>query len=61
MKTPVNECEVGWEVWFEDTDREIRGKALCDVGGRAKVGVVGLLPGCNTQPSHYHTVEKEHL
>lgn len=63
MKTPVHESEVNAEVWYGGTDREIRGKALCDVGGAARVGV-GLLElpcGCNTQPAHWHSAEEEHL
>ena len=39
MKSPVHISEVPSEVWYEGTDREIRGKVLCDVGGAAKVGV----------------------
>jgi len=62
-RQPVHEADIAAEVWYEGTDREIRGKALCDVGGEARVGV-GLLelpPGSNTLPGHYHTHEEEHL
>jgi uncharacterized cupin superfamily protein len=63
MKTPVREGDLHWTVWYAGTSREIRGKALCDVDGRAKVGV-GLLelpPGSDTSPAHWHTHEEEHL
>ena len=52
-----------WQIWYQGTGREVRGKALCDVRGRAKVGVglMELQPGSNTLPSHYHTAEEEHL
>jgi uncharacterized cupin superfamily protein len=63
MKLPIHESDVGWQVWYEGTDREIRGRALCDTDGRAKIGV-GLLelpPGSDTRPAHYHTQEEEHL
>lgn len=62
-KPPIHESEVPAQTWYEASDREIRGKALCDVGGAAKIGV-GLLelpPGSNTKPAHYHTLEEEHL
>ena len=62
-KKPLHFSELPPEVWYEGSDREIRGRALCDVGGRAKIGV-GMLelgPGCNTKPGHYHTQEEEHL
>jgi hypothetical protein len=39
MKTPVHISEIAPEVWYEGTEREICGRSLCDVGGRAKVGV----------------------
>jgi uncharacterized cupin superfamily protein len=63
MKQPVGESDLSWEVWYAGTDREIRGKAVCDVGGRAKVGfgILELPPGCNTRPAHYHSIEEEHL
>jgi len=63
MKQPVHESDLSWEVWYAGTDREIRGKAVCDVGGPAKVGfgILELLPGCNTRPAHYHDLEEEHL
>lgn len=63
MKVPVHESELEWQVWYAGSGREIRGKALCDSGGRAKVGV-GLLelpPGCDTRPAHWHSREEEHL
>jgi uncharacterized cupin superfamily protein len=62
-KQPIHEDEVAIQTWYAGTDQEIRGRALCDVGGRSRVGV-GLLelpPGCNTRPAHYHTKEEEHL
>ena len=62
-KRPIHESEVDTQTWYAGTEHEIRGRALCDVGGLAKVGV-GLLelpPGCNTKPAHYHTKEEEHL
>ena len=33
------------------------------MGGSSKIGfgIVGLSPGCNTLPGHYHTKEEEHL
>lgn len=63
MKQPVRESDLNWEVWYAGTDREIHGKGICDVGGRAKVGfgILELLPGCNTRPAHYHSLEEEHL
>jgi uncharacterized cupin superfamily protein len=63
MKTPVHESELDWEVWYAGTAREIRGKALCDQGGRAKVGVgvLELAPGSDTRPAHWHSREEEHL
>ena len=63
MKLPQHVSEVPWEVWYAGTDREIRGRALCDAGGRAKVGVgyLELPPGSNTEPAHWHTREEEHL
>ncbi len=63
MKTPVQEADLPWATWFKFTDREIRGKALCDIGGVSKIGV-GLLelsPESNTKPAHYHSHEEEHL
>ena len=63
MKRPVCAAELDWTVWYSGTPREIRGKALCDVGGSSKIGV-GLLelpPGSDTSPAHYHTHEEEHL
>jgi uncharacterized cupin superfamily protein len=63
MKTPVEETSLRGKIWYKGTDREILGKALCDVGGKSKIGVglLELAPGCNTLPSHYHTHEEEHL
>jgi uncharacterized cupin superfamily protein len=63
MKSPVHISEVPSEVWYEGSDREIRGKSLCDVGGPAKVGVgyVELPPGSHTKPGHWHSKEEEHL
>lgn len=62
-KRPVHEDEIDVHTWYAGTDRELRARALCDVGGRSKVGVglLELLPGCNTKPAHYHTREEEHL
>jgi uncharacterized cupin superfamily protein len=63
MKRPVREGDLDWTTWYSGTSREIRGKALCDVGGAAKVGVglLELAPGSDTTPAHYHTHEEEHL
>jgi len=63
MKRPIHDSEIPWEVTYPGTHREIRGKALCDVGGRAKVGVgvLELPPGSDTTPAHYHSAEEEHL
>jgi uncharacterized cupin superfamily protein len=63
MKKPVHESSVEWQVWAAGTKQEVRGRALCDVGGRAKigVGVMELPPGCDTRPAHYHSLEEEHL
>ncbi len=63
VKRPVQEADLDWETWAAGTPQELRGKALCDVGGRAKLGV-GLLelpPGCDTRPAHWHSLEEEHL
>lgn len=63
FKQPVHisDCEPG--VWYEETEQEIRGRGLSDIGGRAQVGfgVLDLGPGKNTRPAHYHTLEEEHL
>jgi len=62
-KRPVHEDDVPVSTWYAGTDRELRARALCDAGGRSKVGV-GLLelpPGSDTQPAHYHSKEEEHL
>jgi uncharacterized cupin superfamily protein len=63
IKRPMRAAEVPAEVWYVGTDREIRGRALCDVGGKAKVGVglMELPPGSNTKPGHWHSHEEEHL
>jgi uncharacterized cupin superfamily protein len=63
IKRPLKALEVPADVWYAGTDREIRGRALCDVGGKAKVGVglMELPPGSNTKPSHWHSHEEEHL
>jgi len=63
MKTPLQAAEVPFEVWYAGTDREIRGRPLCDIGGHAKVGVgqMELPPGSNTKPGHWHSREEEHL
>ncbi len=63
MKTPLHESDADAEAWYVGTNREIRGKALCDVGGASRIGV-GLLElpcGSNTKPAHWHTAEEEHL
>jgi uncharacterized cupin superfamily protein len=63
MKIPVHISEVPSDIWYADTDREIRGKPLGDVGGEAKVGVgyLELPPGSHTKPGHWHSQEEEHL
>lgn len=63
MKTPVHESEVAAETWYAGTDQEISGKALCDEGGRSKIGfgLLTLAPGSNTRPGHWHSHEEEHL
>jgi len=63
VKIPIHQSDVAFEVWYEGSDREIWGKPLCDVGGRAKVGVglMELPPGSNTKPGHWHSKEEEHL
>ena len=63
MKRPIHESEVAAESWYVATDREIRGKPLCDVGGKAKVGfgLMELPPGSSTKPAHWHSKEEEHL
>jgi uncharacterized cupin superfamily protein len=63
MKKPVNEAELAWEVFAAGTREEVRFKALCDMGGRAKVGVALMeLPAkCDTSPAHWHSLEEEHL
>jgi uncharacterized cupin superfamily protein len=63
MKLPFHISELPAESWYAGTDREIRGRALCDVGGTARVGVgyLELAPGCHTGPAHWHSLEEEHL
>lgn len=63
MKHPIASRDVASKIYYENTDREISGRALCDVGGKAKVGVgiLDLPPGSNTKPAHYHTKEEEHI
>lgn len=63
IKRPLVAVDVAAETWYEGTDREIRGRALCDVGGKAKVGVglMELPPGSHTKPGHWHSHEEEHL
>jgi uncharacterized cupin superfamily protein len=63
MKRPVRVDDLPWQTWYAGTPREIRGKALCDVEGSAKVGVgiLELPPGSDTRPAHWHTREEEHL
>ena len=62
-KLPIHESDVPIETWYANSDREIRGKALSDFGGMAKVGfgILELPPGSNTKPAHFHTHEDEHL
>ena len=62
-KSPLDAAAQRAQVWYAGTSREILGRAICDVGGRARVGV-GLLelpPGSDTRPAHWHTREEEHL
>jgi uncharacterized cupin superfamily protein len=63
MKRPIHESDVEPECWYAGTDREIRGKPLCDIGGKAKVGfgLMELPAGSNTKPAHWHSKEEEHL
>ena len=63
IKRPLRAAEVPAQTWYAGTDREIRGRALCDVGGQARVGVglMELPPGSNTRPGHWHSHEEEHL
>ena len=62
-KKPVRDSEVEQVAWYRGTDREVFGRAVCDVGGSSKIGfgILELSPGCNTLPAHYHTLEEEHL
>lgn len=63
IKRPLRALDVPAETWYAGTDREIRGRALCDVGGPARVGVglMELPPGSTTLPGHWHSHEEEHL
>lgn len=63
IKRPLRAAGVPAETWYAGTSREIRGRALSDVGGRAKIGVglMELAPGSNTGPAHWHSHEEEHL
>lgn len=63
IKRPIRAETVPAEVWYQGTDREIRGRALSDVGAQAKVGVglMELPPGSNTKPAHWHSKEEEHI
>ena len=63
MKRPVHADDVPAESWYQGTDREIRGRPLSDVGGKAKIGFgyMELPPGSNTKPGHWHSHEEEHL
>lgn len=63
MKRPVHTDDVPAESWYQGTDREIRGRPLSDVGGKAKIGFgyMELPPGSNTKPGHWHSHEEEHL
>lgn len=62
-KPPIHESQVEIQSWYQGTDREVHGRALCDQGGTAKIGfgLMELSPGCNTLPAHYHTREEEHI
>ena len=63
MKKPVDTAGLAWEVFAAGTKDEVRFKAVCDIGGRAKVGValMELPPKCDTAPAHWHSLEEEHL
>jgi len=63
VKPPVHESQIPWQVWYQSTDREVRGKALSDAGGVSKIGfgLMELPPGSTTRPAHYHSDEEEHL
>lgn len=63
MKRPAYEPDLPWETWGEGTAQDLRGKALCDVGREAKVGVglIELPVNCHTRPARYHTEEEERL
>ncbi len=51
MKKPIHQSDVPFESWYEGTDRETRGKPLCDVGGTARVGfgLTELSPGADSE------------
>jgi uncharacterized cupin superfamily protein len=63
IKRPLQASDVPAEVWYAGTDREIRGRPLSDVGGKARVGfgLMELPAGSNTKPGHWHSHEEEHL
>jgi uncharacterized cupin superfamily protein len=63
FKLPLHESDIPFQNLFQGTDRHICEKALCDVGGRSKIGVglLELFPGSTTQPAHWHSLEEEHL
>src|SRR4030095_2617747 len=63
MKLPVHFTDVAAQAWYVGTDREMRGRALSDAGGDAKIGFgyMELPPGSNTKPAHWHSLEEEHL
>ena len=63
IKKPVLDREVERVGWYQGTDREIYGRAICDVGGSSRIGfgILELSPGCDTKPAHYHILEEEHL
>lgn len=63
VKRPLRAGDVAAQTWYAGTDREVHGRALCDVGGIARVGVglMELPPGSNTKPAHWHSHEEEHI
>jgi uncharacterized cupin superfamily protein len=63
MKQPIQTNDVPAERWYAGTDREIFGRPLSDVGGKAKIGFgyMELPPGSCTKPGHWHSHEEEHL
>ena len=62
MKRPLHEGDLPWDVFAAGGRQELRAKALCDQGGKARLGV-GLLelPAGSDRPPHYHSHEEEHL